>query len=118
MILVLNSGSSSLKYRVFGPDGGQRGLVERIGEPGGVADHGAALRRVLDEVDRDAITAVGHRVVHGGSRFREPVVVDADVVATVRELVPLAPLHNVGGLAGIEAAREALPDVPQVAVFD
>jgi len=118
MILVLNSGSSSLKYRVFGPDGGQRGLVERIGEPGGVADHGAALRRVLDEVDRGAITAVGHRVVHGGSRFREPVVVDADVVATVRELVPLAPLHNVGGLAGIEAAREALPDVPQVAVFD
>jgi acetate kinase len=121
MILVLNSGSSSVKFRVVDlhdPQAGERGLVEKIGEPGGVADHAAALAQVLDGLGDVPIEAVGHRVVHGGSRFARPALVDDAVLATLRELVPLAPLHNPGGITGIEAAREKLPSVPHVAVFD
>jgi acetate kinase len=123
VILVLNSGSSTLKYHVVDPANpgtGQRGLVERIGEPEGVADHHAALRRVFTELtaDRSDLRAVGHRVVHGGSRFTAPVFVDDKVLAGIRYLVPLAPLHNPGSVAGIEAARALLPGVPHVAVFD
>jgi acetate kinase len=119
-VLVINSGSSSLKYRLFS-DGGTvaRGIVERIGEPGGqAADHDAALREVIAALDLDGLAAVGHRVVHGGPRFTEPTLIDGDVVATVRSLVPLAPLHNPANLAGILAARALFPDLPQVAVFD
>lgn len=121
-VLVLNAGSSSLKYRLF--DGSQPrsgGLVERIGEPGsGVADHAEALRRVLGspELAGVRLDAVGHRVVHGGTRFREPVVVDDAVLDAIEELTPLAPLHNPASLAGIRGARQHLPGVPQVAVFD
>jgi acetate kinase len=121
MILVLNSGSSSVKFRVVDlddPAAGERGIVERIGEPGGVADHAAALEQVLDGLGDAAVEAVGHRVVHGGSRFTRPVLVDDAVLAALRDLVPLAPLHNPGGITGIEAAREKLPSVPHVAVFD
>jgi acetate kinase len=89
-----------------------------------VADHAAAIHRMIEQlgeagVDLDAgdIVAVGHRVVHGGPNFSDPVLVDDHVVADIRDLVPLAPLHNPGALAGIEAARTAF-DVPQVAVFD
>jgi acetate kinase len=119
-ILVINSGSSSLKYRlVDGDDALARGIVEQIGEPGGpVADHPAALRRVLDSLDLTQVAALGHRVVHGGDRFTAPVLIDDDVVSTIGSLVPLAPLHNPANLAGITAARALLPDVPQVAVFD
>jgi len=111
VILVLNSGSSSVKYWVTG---GQHGKVERI------TDHDAAVRQVLDDlpVPLPSITAVGHRVVHGGARFTAPVLIDDDVIAGIEELVPLAPLHNPGSLAGIKAARAALPGVPQVASFD
>nr|BFE61848.1 acetate kinase [Dactylosporangium thailandense] len=121
MILVLNSGSSSVKFRVVDladPGAGERGLIERIGEPGGVPDHAAALGQVLDGLGDAAIEAVGHRIVHGGSRFNAPAVVDDDVLEVLRALVPLAPLHNPGGITGIEAAREKLPAVPHVAVFD
>ncbi|UWP84865.1 acetate kinase [Dactylosporangium fulvum] len=121
MILVLNSGSSSVKYRVLDladPAAGDRGIVERIGEPGGVPDHTAALEQVLDRIDRAAVDAVGHRVVHGGDRFQAPTLIDDDVVKALNDLVPLAPLHNPGGITGIEAARAKLPDVPHVAVFD
>jgi len=119
-ILVLNCGSSSVKYRVFrGEQTAASGLIERIGEPGGdAASHEAALRTVLSRVDTEAIVAVGHRVVHGGLRFTEPTLIDDEVVAQVRRLSPLAPLHNPANLAGIEAARAALPQLPQVAVFD
>jgi acetate kinase len=119
-VLVLNCGSSSLKYRLFdGVDTLARGLVERIGEPGGDAgDHGDALRGVLDDVDLTGLGAVGHRVVHGGDDFTAPTLIDDEVVATIERLVPLAPLHNPANLAGISVARELLPDVPQVAVFD
>ncbi|MEV6926092.1 acetate kinase [Dactylosporangium sp. NPDC051485] len=121
MILVLNSGSSSVKYRVVDladPAAGQRGLIERIGEPGGVPDHKAALDRVLDGLGDAPIEAVGHRIVHGGARFERPALINDEVLGALRELVPLAPLHNPGGIIGIEAAREKLPDVPHVAVFD
>lgn len=116
-ILVLNAGSSTLKYRLL-PDG-DGGVVERIGEPGGdTADHAHAVALVLERLRDKDIGAVGHRVVHGGTRFRAPVRVDDTVLDTIRELSELAPLHNPPAVAGIEAARRALPGVPQVAVFD
>jgi acetate kinase len=119
-VLVLNTGSSSVKYRLFdGADTLAKGLIERIGEPAGdAADHTAALRKVMDGIDLDGLAAVGHRVVHGGAEFARPTVIDDDVVATVERLVPLAPLHNPAALAGIAVARKLLPDTPQVAVFD
>jgi acetate kinase len=117
---VINSGSSSVKYRLFDGDRNlARGLVERIGEPGGpAADHDEALRQALGSVDLAGLAAVGHRVVHGGLRFAEPTLIDDDVVAEIEALVPLAPLHNPANLAGIAVARRLLPDAPQVAVFD
>ena len=116
MILVLNCGSSTLKYRLFDHD--RRpvagGLVEHV------TDHAGALRRAADDLDlaRLPLRAVGHRVVHGGTRFRSPTVVDDGVRQGIRELIPLAPLHNPANLAVIEAARALRPDVPHVAVFD
>jgi acetate kinase len=119
-VLVLNCGSSSVKYRLFdGETATAKGTVEQIGEPGGDApNHAAALRDVMASVDLDALTAVGHRVVHGGSEFSAATVIDDTVVAGIERLVPLAPLHNPGNLTGIAVARKLLPDVPQVAVFD
>ncbi|MEQ4305381.1 acetate kinase [Plantactinospora sp. B6F1] len=119
-VLVLNCGSSSLKYRLFdGVRTVDRGLVERIGEPGGDApDHASALRDVLARIDLADLGVVGHRVVHGGTEFTGPTVVDDDVVAAIERLVPLAPLHNPANLTGITVARQMLPRVPQVAIFD
>jgi acetate kinase len=119
-VLVLNCGSSSVKYRLFDGDATvDKGLVERIGEAGAdAADHEAALHQVLDRLDTSDLSAVGHRVVHGGTRFVEPTLITDEVVRAVRDLVPLAPLHNPENLAGIEVARRLLPDPPQVAVFD
>jgi acetate kinase len=123
VILILNSGSSTIKYGVVDPDNPgsiARGLIERIGEPGHVADHRQALEVVLAAASLDpaGLIAVGHRVVHGGDRLVRPTIVDDNVLAVIRELVPLAPLHNPGAIAGIEAARRAFPGVPQIAVFD
>jgi acetate kinase len=123
-VLVVNSGSSSLKYQLLEPETGTSitsGIVERIGEPGGVADHGAALRMALSArgpLSEAGITAVGHRVVHGGPRHSCPVVVDDAVIDELHELVPLAPLHNAANVKGIEVGRKLLPDVPHVVVFD
>ena len=119
-VLVLNSGSSSVKYRLF--DGDRtlaKGLAERIGEEGGdAADHRAALQRIMAETDLTGLAAVGHRVVHGGSEFTGPTVIDDAVIGGIEALVPLAPLHNPAALTGIEVARKLLPETPQVAVFD
>ena len=119
-VLVLNCGSSSVKYRLF--DGGAtaaKGLIEKIGEADGeVADFGVAIQRIMDSVDLSGLAAVGHRVVHGGAVFHGPTVIDDDVVATIERLIPLAPLHNPAALAGITVTRQLLPHVPQVAVFD
>jgi acetate kinase len=119
VILVLNAGSSSLKYRLVDldhPADSRGGIVERID-----ADQQAdALRRAFAELrlDPGTLRAVGHRVVHGGDRFLAPVLLDDEVSAAIAELAPLAPLHNPANHAGIEAARALFPDVPQVAVFD
>ncbi len=125
-ILVLNSGSSSLKYKLF--DRRRKvaeGLVEKIGEEGGVKDHREALESAeRDLVERGALAsfedldAAGHRVVHGGERFIEPTRIDSEVIEAIRELIPLAPLHNPANLAGIEMMARKVPQLPQVAVFD
>jgi len=116
-VLVLNSGSSSVKYQLVDSDTGERlagGVVEEVD------DHESALREVVTEVERldQPVEAIGHRVVHGGDVFSEPARIDDDVVEVIRDLVPLAPLHNPANLAGIEAARATWPAVTQVAVFD
>lgn len=120
-VLVLNSGSSSLKYQLVDSDTGDRlagGVVEEV------VDHAAALREVVARIEGmverldEPIEAIGHRVVHGGDVFSEPARIDDDVVEVIRALVPLAPLHNPANLAGIVAARAAWPTVAQVAVFD
>ena len=144
-VLVVNAGSSSLKYRLVDPESGDTpggGLVEQIGEPAGRLKHvsadggrhtdeGAfptfegALQAASHAFDQHGpslrevdLVAVGHRVVHGGDRFAEPTLIDDEVVAAVSELVPLAPLHNPGNLKGIEVCRRLFPGVPHVAVFD
>ncbi len=119
-VLVINSGSSSLKYQLLNEsnfDVIRKGNIERI------TDHSIALSSVLDDltangVNLEEVKVVGHRVVHGGAIFSHPVVVD-DVVATqIESLNSLAPLHNPANLMGIQALRQLLPRVPQVAVFD
>lgn len=129
LVLVINSGSSSLKFQVVDPDSGtarSTGLVERIGEVASpVPDYDAALRRAFDTLADDGIdlktcgvVAVGHRVVHGGNAFYEPTLLDDAVIARLDELSDLAPLHNPPALKGIEVARKLLPDLPHIAVFD
>jgi acetate kinase len=123
-VLVLNSGSSSVKYAVVEPDSATEvaeGIVERIGDSD-VADHEGAMRRIFEEVgpqlESDGLVAVGHRVVHGGPDLYRPTVVDDALIAKLEELAPLAPLHNPPAVLGIRVARKALPDLPHVAVFD
>jgi len=129
-VLVLNSGSSSIKYRLFRMDSMEvlrAGAVERIGEPGPspVRDHREGFAHVMSDLSdsgavRDAVDlfGIGHRVVHGGERFRNPARVDAGVIEAIREMIPFAPLHNPGNLQGVEVALATCPGVPQVAVFD
>jgi acetate kinase len=130
-VLVLNCGSSSLKYAVVEPDSGRQvtdGIVERIGEDvdeGGVADHEAALRAAFDtlaeagyRLDDLGLVAVGHRVVHGGPDFYQPTTVDDALIESLKSLSPLAPLHNPPAILGIEVARRVLPELPHIAVFD
>ena len=129
LVLVINSGSSSLKYQVVEPDSGEAratGLVERIGEESSpVPDYDTALRRAFDTLADDGIdlkasniVAVGHRVVHGGNTFYQPTLLDDAVIGRLHELSELAPLHNPPALKGIEVARKLLPDLAHIAVFD
>ena len=116
-ILVINSGSSSLKYQVVDTESEHSllaGAIERV------SDHAEAFAEMLAELESSGIEpiAVGHRVVHGGERFSQPVLIDDAVENAISDLIPLAPLHNPGNLAGIKAARKAFPSLPQVAVFD
>ena len=128
-VLVINSGSSSLKYQLIQPDSGRsmdHGIVEQIGEPSSpVADHDAALRMAFDQLcdvgidlKTCGLAAVGHRVVNGGPTFYQPTVIDDAVIAKLKGVSVLAPLHNPPAVQGIEVARKLLPDVPHVAVFD
>jgi acetate kinase len=138
LVLVLNSGSSSVKFALVDPGSGQRvtdGLAERVGTPEAVlrtrrfpddvvterlADGGyrAIIARILGDLPEARLAGVGHRVVHGGERFTRSVLVDDEVIAAIGSASHLAPLHNPANLAGIEAVRAVRPDLPQVAVFD
>ena len=115
IILVINSGSSSLKYQVRDSGTGERlanGLIERIGDSahGGPADHTEALDRVTEQLEASLqgrpIDAVGHRVVHGGERFSEPVLITNEIIRAIERLNPLAPLHNPAHLIGIAEAEQ------------
>lgn len=143
-ILVLNSGSSSIKFQLFEMDKNKsiaNGIIEQIGENdssakiefGGktieknefIKDHSAGLKlmnMLLIESftikSLDELGAIGHRVVHGGEKFSEPVIVNQEVLAEIEKLIPLAPLHNPANLDGIKVTMEQSPKVPQVAVFD
>jgi acetate kinase len=143
-VLVLNCGSSSIKYQLVDVADGTvpaHGLAERIGEPTGrlrhngpgqeinekqrIADHEAGLGAILAAFEQTGpplggarLAAVGHRVVHGGAEFADPVIITDEVVDAIDRLTALAPLHNPANLAGIRVAQVALPDTPQVAVFD
>ena len=138
-VLALNCGSSSVRFAVFGAglETRLRGQVENISdglEPALLLDdgtrealprdrdsHAAIISFLLDTVIRTRageVAAVGHRVVHGGTRFAEPVVIDGEVLGAIESLAVLAPSHQPHNLAGIRAVSKALPQVPQVACFD
>ena len=148
-ILVLNSGSSSIKYQLFDMRDESvlaAGSVEQIGEPGShlshshpapavgmkktirtmpIPDHrqgfqliASILRETGALADTGELSGIGHRVVHGGEKFKDPVRVTPEVLGAIRALIPLAPLHNPANLLGMEVAMESAPAVPQVAVFD
>lgn len=119
-ILVINCGSSSIKYKLFDmPKERQisKGLIEHIGEKGSpIKDHYSGLKIILKRID--CVSAVGHRVVHGAEKFQRPVLIDNSVVKKIRECSTIAPLHNPANLAGILACKRLLPGTKQVAVFD
>jgi acetate kinase len=150
-ILVINTGSSSIKYKLFDVEQPRliaSGVAEKIGEDTGILthksaspngdwketveesripDHDTGLKRIADLLadprfgvirNKSEISAIGHRVVHGGESFRVPTVVDEKVIAAIRENIPLAPLHNPANLVGIRVAKKMFPGTPQVAVFD
>ncbi|SFE48514.1 acetate/propionate family kinase [Peptostreptococcus sp. D1] len=147
-VLVLNCGSSSLKYQLIDMSNESvlcKGLVERIGIEGSVLkhekagldgkhivevemkDHKAAIKYVLEAVahpevgavkEMSEIEAVGHRIVHGGEKFASSALLTEEVIEAINECVELAPLHNPANLMGVEACKSILPDVPQVGVFD
>jgi len=147
-ILVLNAGSSSIKYQIFNMKDSSvltTGLLEKIGEPssrlkykwtngngeqeavqdGHVANHNEGLKMILDITlklgvihELKELSGIGHRVVHGGEAFWKPTLINGKVVDVIRGMIPLAPLHNPANLMGIEVSRELCPSVPQVAVFD
>lgn len=120
-VLVLNAGSTSIKFDLYEMDSEDRlahGMRERVGPA--AADVEAALAGIADELGArlDGLAAVGHRVVHGGERLIRPVQIDAAALAVIAECAAFAPLHNPANLLGIHAARARLPGVPQIAVFD
>ena len=146
-VLVINAGSSSLKYQLMDPATKEvlaKGLCERIGIDGrlthkvpatgseytfdiAMPTHAEAIQAVLSALtdadhgvikSMDEIDAVGHRVVHGGEKFSASVLITDDVMDAIRECVPLAPLHNPANITGIEACQKVMPGVPMVAVFD
>lgn len=144
-VLVLNSGSSSIKYQLYDMSAGtviSTGLLERIGEPRSrlehqrageatsaieerIEDHRQGMNLIIRVLARTNgfengrfLVGIGHRVVHGGEMFRSPTLIDDSVVESIRGLTPLAPLHNPANLLGIEVAVAAFPGLPQVGVFD
>lgn len=145
-VLVINAGSSSLKYQLMDPETKEvlaKGLCERIGIDGhlkhtptgkdvfdadmDLPDHDEAIKQVLQLLthnhygvikDINDIDAIGHRVVHGGEEFTHSVLIDKKVIKEIEACIPLAPLHNPANIVGIKACQEAMPGKPMVAVFD
>jgi acetate kinase len=128
-ILVINCGSSSIKYKLYDISKHAlitKGVIERIGESSScVSDHSKGIKVLVEDIVKkgaiknlDEIAAIGHRVVHGAEVFRQPCVINAKVLKKIRECSNLAPLHNPANLAGIEGCKNIFPKVPQVAVFD
>ncbi len=139
-VLVVNAGSSSLKYQLLDTDTREvfaKGNCERIGSDMGIfghsenggakqteevpfPDHRSAIACVLEELEKTDFTidGIGHRIVQGGWHFDDSAVVDDEVMAKILEVAPLAPLHNYGEAAAIEYCREKYPELPNVAVFD
>ncbi len=145
-VLVVNCGSSSIKYQLIDMENESlmaKGYLEKIGLPDSflthtvngekhkieqeVKNHEDGIQLVLQQLTHpeygvikslDEIGAVGHRVVHGGEKFNSSVLINNDVINTMRECIPLAPLHNPAGITGIEACQKVLPNVPMVGVFD
>ena len=145
-ILIINAGSSSLKYQFMESEGGEvfaKGLCERIGIDGRLTHkvpgrenvvmdipmptHNEAIQSVLDIMvdpekgviaSTDEIAAVGHRVLHGGAAFTESCIIDDACIAAIEKCIPLGPLHNPANLMGIRACQKIMPKTPQVAVFD
>jgi len=119
-ILVLNSGSSSVKYSFFSMPRAKlitKGLIEKIGEKNSkIKNHKQALEKILKSAN--SIAAVGHRVVHGAESFKAPHIINAAVIKKIEQSVALAPLHNPANLIGIKVCSKILAHVPQVAVFD
>lgn len=119
-ILVINSGSSSIKYKLFKMPQKKllgKGIIEHIGEEDSeIQDHYTGLKIILSKVN--SVDAVGHRVVHGAERFKEPALVDSSVIRKIKQCCSIAPLHNPANLAGILACNKLLPGIKQVAVFD
>ena len=122
-ILVINCGSSSIKYKLFDIEKLYQekvilsGIIEHIGEKGSkVKDHYSGLKKILEKVEK--VDAVGHRVVHGGEEFRKPVIINNRVIRKIKQCIRFAPLHNPANLSGILAVKKLLPKVMQVAVFD
>jgi acetate kinase len=121
IILALNCGSSSVKYKLYDWEKREtlaKGEVERVGIAGGPANHREALRQIIGSLPAAQISAVGHRVVHGGEKFKSSILITEEVLDAIKAVKDLAPLHNPPNIAGIEAAQEVLPGVPQIAVFD
>jgi len=120
IVAVINSGSSSLKFKLFDMNTKEvlyKALVENIGENGsGIKNHHEALESL--DVDFSSIDAIGHRVVHGGEEFSKPTIVTLHVEEMIKELIPLAPLHNPANLEGIIVAKQKAPNALQIAVFD
>jgi len=118
--LVINSGSSSIKYKLFDMPSERlvkKGVIEHIGEEGSkFSNHYAGLKIILDEAK--LVEAVGHRVVHGGEDFNKPTLVDQRVIKGIKKCCAIAPLHNPANLAGITACQKLLPGIKQVVVFD
>ncbi|MDP3142363.1 MAG: acetate kinase [Candidatus Omnitrophota bacterium] len=119
-ILVINSGSSSIKYQLFAMPQEKRlakGMIERIGEKGSVTkNHHQGVEDILKDVD--GVDAIGHRVVHGAEEFKQPHLINKDVIRRIKACCEIAPLHNPANLSGIKACLKLLKGVKQVAVFD
>jgi acetate kinase len=118
LILTINAGSSSVKYSVFDTATNQQVVHAEMERVPSVEDAVRRIPALLQAHRVKELAAIGHRVAHGGAKFREPQLIDASVIAAIEDCVPLAPLHNPPALAGIKAASDAWPGVAQVAVFD